>query len=66
MWLPPELWWEILLESVVDTALQSDSDDCLAKSLVAHALVCKTWSYIVREPLFRRTAAARLFALGSP
>jgi len=30
---------------VVETALQSDSDDSLNKSLVTHALVSKSWSW---------------------
>jgi len=64
MHLPPELWWGILLESVVETAVQSDCEDCLTKSLVTHALVCRSWCCLVHDPWFKRTALRRFYTLG--
>ena len=63
--LPPELWWTILLESVVDTALLSDSPSSLNESITNHALVCRAWSSIVQEPHFRWKAKSRLYNAGA-
>jgi len=64
MLLPPELWREILLKSVVETALQSDDEDSLNRSIVTHVLVCKSWSCLVRDPWFRQKALQRFYARG--
>ena len=58
LWLPTEIWWKILLESVVDTALLSDAPSSLNESLTRHAVVSREWSAIVRQPLFLREAKA--------
>jgi len=60
MQLPTELWQKILIKSVVDTAILSDSPSCLEESLTTHSLVCRTWSVIVHQPLFLREAKAML------
>ena len=64
MQLPAELWWEILLKSVVDTALQSDAEDSLSQSLASHALVCRSWSCLIKDPWFKHKATKLLYTLG--
>jgi len=64
LWLPTEIWWKILLKSVTETALQSDSPSSLNESVSKHALVCRAWSDIVQQPLFLREAKALLYILG--
>ena len=64
MKLPNEIWWRILLESVVDKAMPTDSPSSLNESLTDHALVCCAWSAIVHEQRFRREAKALLYARG--
>jgi len=44
------------VESVVDTAMLSESPSSLNESMINHALVCRSWSEIVHQPLFRREA----------
>ena len=63
--LPPEIWWKILLESVVEMALQSDSPASLNKSLTQHALVCRHWASCVDDPIFRRQAKRLLCRHGA-
>jgi len=62
-WLPTELQVKILLESVVDTALD-DSDLSLSDSIKNHALVCRAWESIVTDPWFQRRAKKRLYSMG--
>jgi len=65
MQLPPEIWWKILLECVVDTALLSESPSSLNESISNHARVCCTWSSILHEPAFKREAKYLLYVSGA-
>ena len=58
--MPSELWWKILLESVVDTAMLSDSPSSLNESIANHALVCREWYSVVHDQQFKREAKALL------
>ena len=40
----------------MDTAMLSESPSSLNESMINHALVCRSWSEIVHQPLFRREA----------
>ena len=62
-WLPTELHVNILLESVVDTALD-DSNVSLSDSTKNHALVCRAWESIVTDLWFKRRAKERLYTVG--
>jgi len=62
--MPTELWWKILLESVVDTAMLSDSPSSLNESIANHARVCRAWYAIVHDKQFKREAKALLCARG--
>jgi len=63
--LPLDVWYDVLGKSVVDTALMSDSPRSLSDSITNHALVCRAWSSIVRAPLFKKKAKARLYDTGA-
>ena len=66
MWLqlPSEIWWKILVASVVDTAMLSESPSSLNESMINHALVCRSWSEIVHQALFLREAKSLLYEKG--
>jgi len=62
--MPTELWWQILLKSVVDRATLSDSPSSLNESIANHARVCRAWYAVVLDQQFKREAKALLCAKG--